>query len=891
MKIQPFNWLLGVFNQIRTESILAANTKVRIADAIEGTAKAAVMQFDPKAPISEGQVVLFNDKMYTALEDLPKGKGPDSDKATSWRPGFVVKLEQITDSGGKLVTASVIAELKAKYDAEGAKVVPYATTIKSGQILIATEDDMNAGTATNKAATPFLLKKYIDRLLKGFEDLTWSDVLMSKEGANYVPDIEVLLRILHTPVIQDNNPLSGLGGWVLENEGRSRRLVEADKTKVLAWLGITPGSGGGTVDPTKTVVEFLKIEGPITIDEGNLNTKYTALLKYNDGSTASVVPSTENGFTTSIIGQGEQIFNDGGVPIYSNSVVGDERSFTLRFLFRVPGQPQDTLKTLDVKIIDRSQASNPGLFIGKLWLPFYTDNTLDDFFGLIEGGDCNGGIRVWGVNATYPNQRVNFDILRDGVRVASAEANRSRSDISEVFSIVNTNGHIYGLVWTIPDELKDSVEHTYSVRFSGSTVMLDGDPIKLTCQKPDNPTCPDIALLSTGGTVSASSTFAGSNGGFTVEAAFNGDRTGKTWGQANSPASGWNSGTPNSFPQWVQRDFGKVVSFQELELVSLQDGQPLYAVEPDESTSGVENGLIDFEFQYRLNENDQWSNVPGGHFENNNKVLRRVRLPMQLTARQIRVVVYAARNDYARIIEFIVRPCLTGQADSPVAVKINDAPPFIDEGGNVQLSGVITYADGRRDKATFANSTWLLAAASGDYDTATQTHAAAASGAYLSMVGSLATDLNNVYGDTRNVRVKLLAYGLSDVVTIQVRDKTPEPPQRYITGIQTKSQPKDDYVRGVLLRVRTSGDFRPSVGYNRNRYPDATELGPMSPTNYTGDQYQYREFYQDMSNPDLSVDRFTGPLYITLGFDKTGNLITVKVPDMSVTDPDWVTHL
>lgn len=884
MKIKPLSWLLSTFDKIRNETILTANSKTRIAEALEKIAKSSVMTFDPEAPTDEGQTVLFNDKLYTALEDLPKGKGPDSDKKTSWRAGFIVSLDQLKTGGGKLVTSAALQELRDLYDKEGAKNAPYATDAIAGLTKFATEEEHDKGEIANKAATPKWVMKLIKAALKGYEELSWDDVLKSKLGANRT-DEEVKAKVYHAEIIESVKSNFSLAVWIKESDNQQRLVnVSIEDAKL-----IFGSSTGGTVDPTKTVVDFLKIEGPVTINEGNLLTKYTALLKYNDGSTASVVPSKANGFTTSVIGQGEQIFDDGGVPIYSNDVVGDQRKFTLRFIFRVPGQSQDTLRTLEVTIIDKSQASNPGLFIGKLWLPYYTDNTLDDLFGLIEGGDCNEGIRVWGVNATYPNQRVNFDILRDGVYIASAEANRSRSDVSEVFSITNTNGHIYGLVWNIPEEYKDSVEHIYSVRFSGTTTMLEGDSVKLTCQKKDNSACPNIALLTTGGTASASSTHQGSNGGWTVDAVFNGERTGKTWGQAGSAGSGWNSATPDTFPQWVQRDFGKVVSFQEIELISLQDGQAANAVEPDETTSGIENGLVDFEFQYRINETDEWSTIPGGRFEGNTKVLRRVRLPAQLNARQIRVVIYAARNAFARIVEFIVRACLTGQADRPVAVKINNAPPYIDEGGNVQLSGTISYADGRKDVATFKNSTWLLAAATGDYDTATQQHAAAASGAYLSMVGSLAIDLNNTYGDTRNIRVKLLAYGLSDVVTIQLRDKTEAPPERYITGIQTKSQPNDDYVRGVLVRVKTTGDFRPSVGYNRSRYPEASEMNPMYPTNYTGDPYQYREFYQDLS--DNSSNRFTGPLYITLGFDKTGNLIKLKIPDMSVTDSDWVTHL
>ncbi len=100
----------------------------------------------------------------------------------------------------------------------------------------------------------------------------------------------------------------------------------------------------------------------------------------------------------------------------------------------------------------------------------------------------------------------------------------------------------------------------------------------------------NVALAGNGGVASASSVF---GPGYAPLGAINGDRTGANWGASG----GWNDGTANSWPDWLEVDFSGSQTINEVDVFSVQDN---YAspVAPTPTMTFTQYGLQNFEVQY-----------------------------------------------------------------------------------------------------------------------------------------------------------------------------------------------------------------------------------------------------------------------------------------------------
>ncbi|HEV7903688.1 MAG TPA: S8 family serine peptidase [Pyrinomonadaceae bacterium] len=178
----------------------------------------------------------------------------------------------------------------------------------------------------------------------------------------------------------------------------------------------------------------------------------------------------------------------------------------------------------------------------------------------------------------------------------------------------------------------------------------------------------NVALAANGATATASSVYP--QGIYTAASTINGDRKGLNWGGGG----GWNDGTLDAFPDWLQVDFNGAKTINEIDVFTLQDN---YAnpSEPTEAMTFNEWGLTYYEVQYWTG--TAWATVPGGSVVGNIKVWRKFTFPA-LTTQKIRVLANAGVNSYSRLTE--VEAYQAGQGGGGVT------PPSDPTGNNFSVA-------------------------------------------------------------------------------------------------------------------------------------------------------------------------------------------------------------
>jgi hypothetical protein len=122
---------------------------------------------------------------------------------------------------------------------------------------------------------------------------------------------------------------------------------------------------------------------------------------------------------------------------------------------------------------------------------------------------------------------------------------------------------------------------------SSPTPRPTATPIATPAPTPDPR---NVALAFNGGVATASSTL---NTNFPVSGINNGDRKGLAWGAGG----GWNDGTSDVYPDWVQIDFSSSKTINEIDVFTTQDN---YAapITPTLSTVFSLYGITGFDVQY-----------------------------------------------------------------------------------------------------------------------------------------------------------------------------------------------------------------------------------------------------------------------------------------------------
>jgi hypothetical protein len=214
----------------------------------------------------------------------------------------------------------------------------------------------------------------------------------------------------------------------------------------------------------------------------------------------------------------------------------------------------------------------------------------------------------------------------------------------------------------------------------------------------------NVALAANGGVATASSTY---SAGFTVAAVNNGDRKGLIWGAGG----GWNDGTNNTYPDWVQITFNGQKSINEIDVFTLQDNFTA-PVEPTPTQTFSQYGITAFDVHYW--DGSAWVTVPGGSITGNNLVWRTVSFPAVTTDR-IRVVVNAALAGYSRITEIEAYDDTGGVVTTPPTIS-SVSPSSIVQGvaTSVTITGTnltgatVGYSNGSVGTATSATATQII---------------------------------------------------------------------------------------------------------------------------------------------------------------------------------------
>jgi hypothetical protein len=131
---------------------------------------------------------------------------------------------------------------------------------------------------------------------------------------------------------------------------------------------------------------------------------------------------------------------------------------------------------------------------------------------------------------------------------------------------------------------------------------------------------------------------------FETENIIDGFRFAEGW---DSGSAGWNDGTPNAFPDWLEVDFGSVRRINWINVFTLPD-EHKDRREPELNDKFSLYGITDFDVQYWTGR--AWLTVPGGAIRNNRNVWTKVSFP-ELATRKIRVVVRNALRGESRITE------------------------------------------------------------------------------------------------------------------------------------------------------------------------------------------------------------------------------------------------
>jgi hypothetical protein len=156
---------------------------------------------------------------------------------------------------------------------------------------------------------------------------------------------------------------------------------------------------------------------------------------------------------------------------------------------------------------------------------------------------------------------------------------------------------------------------------------------KMTNNCASTATRENVALASNGATVISSSMLDDS---YPDVGVIDGERKSSSWGKGG----GWSDATPGVFPDWVQVNFNNPQTISEVDVYTLGDDL-LGLSEPSLNQIFNQNGITDFEVQYRDPETGEWIAIPDGAVTGNNKVWTQFLFP-ELTTDAIRLWISGA---------------------------------------------------------------------------------------------------------------------------------------------------------------------------------------------------------------------------------------------------------
>jgi hypothetical protein len=188
---------------------------------------------------------------------------------------------------------------------------------------------------------------------------------------------------------------------------------------------------------------------------------------------------------------------------------------------------------------------------------------------------------------------------------------------------------------------------------AGGTSVAVGSAVNLTVSTGPATGRVNVAAAANGGTALASS-FLGA--GYAPAGALDGNRRGEPWGGG----TGWQDGTPNAGPDWLEIHFAGAQTINEVDVFSVQDAYSA-PVEPVLGQTFSLYGVTEFHVEYWTG--TEWTLVRGGVNAGNRQVWRQlVFTPVTTTA--IRITVTGTIDPWTRLTE------VEAYAGTPVATVI-----------------------------------------------------------------------------------------------------------------------------------------------------------------------------------------------------------------------------
>jgi subtilisin family serine protease/sulfur relay (sulfurtransferase) complex TusBCD TusD component (DsrE family) len=308
------------------------------------------------------------------------------------------------------------------------------------------------------------------------------------------------------------------------------------------------------------------------------------------------------------------------------------------------------------------------------------------------------------ITLTTPADGASF--IAPGAFTVAATAGDADGTVSSVSFY--SNGSLIGSRTTSPYSVEVTAVPAGS--YSLTAVAVDNQGAATTSpaitvavsQAPPGAGLVNVAAAAAGATATASSSLSAA---FPPSGAINGDRQGLNWGAGG----GWNDGTSNAFPDWLQVDFSGSRTISEIDVFSVQDTYAAPAI-PTETMTFTKYGLRDFEAQYW--NGVAWATIPGTVVTNNDLVWRRLTFTPIITAR-IRIVTTKALANYSRIVEVEAWGSASDSGNSPPVVTLTtpaEGATFIAPAA-ITLAATASDPDGTVSSVGFYSSGVLIGTA------------------------------------------------------------------------------------------------------------------------------------------------------------------------------------
>jgi PKD domain-containing protein/carboxypeptidase family protein len=216
----------------------------------------------------------------------------------------------------------------------------------------------------------------------------------------------------------------------------------------------------------------------------------------------------------------------------------------------------------------------------------------------------------------------------------------TRTNGAYIVEMLEKNG-TYTITPSIPYyQSPGEIEYTI-VPASRTISMMGGNVTEVNFTATSTRASKNVALEDEGAKATASSI---KDHDFETENVINGFRYTDGW---ETGSAGWNDGTPNVFPDWLEVNFGRVHRINWVNVFTVADDFQTPR-DPELKDTFSHYGITDFDVQYWTGR--KWRTVPNGAIRNNRNVWRTISFPAVAT-NKIRVLVLNAVDGESRIAE------------------------------------------------------------------------------------------------------------------------------------------------------------------------------------------------------------------------------------------------